>query len=65
MKVIHIKSQESVALPIYNSALSHLYQPEEEKQTKTPKKKKVSLGFCTFTLRNIWVIPFNKHRDPI
>lgn len=64
MKVIHIKSQESVALPIYNSELSHLYQPEEEEQTKTPNKKEVSLGFCTFTVRNIWVIHFNKQRDP-
>lgn len=42
MKVIHIKSQESVALPIYNSELSHLYQPEKEKRTKTPKKKEAT-----------------------
>lgn len=56
MKVIHIKSQESVALPIYTSELSHLYQPEEEKPTKSPNKKEVSLGFLKFKVGNIWGI---------
>ncbi|TNN04108.1 hypothetical protein fugu_001137 [Takifugu bimaculatus] len=40
MKVIHLKSQESVALPIYNSELSHLYEP-------TKKKPKTSSGEAT------------------
>lgn len=40
MKIIHIKSQTSVALPIYTSDLSHLsvVEPAEE-CTETPKKK--------------------------
>lgn len=44
MKVIHIKSQESVALPIYTSELGHLYQ-QQKKKMKTPKKQ-VRPGFC-------------------
>lgn len=60
MKVIHLKSQESVALPIYNSKLSHLYEPEKQKkkQTKSPKKE-VRPGM----LRNISVGWFNEQRD--
>ncbi|XP_038590978.1 ribosomal L1 domain-containing protein 1 isoform X3 [Micropterus salmoides] len=40
MKLIHIKSQTSVALPIFTSDLSHLSVPQEaEKHAQTPKKK--------------------------
>ncbi|XP_070846172.1 ribosomal L1 domain-containing protein 1 [Chaetodon trifascialis] len=40
MKLIHLKSQTSVALPIYTSDLGHLAVLEEaEKQAQTPKKK--------------------------
>lgn len=53
MKVIHIKSQESVALPIYTSELSHLYQPEKVKQPETPNRKGVSLAFFKFKVRHI------------
>lgn len=42
IKVIHIKSEESVALPIYNSALNHLYPPEKGRQTKTLNKKEAT-----------------------
>ncbi|KAM9336246.1 ribosomal L1 domain-containing protein 1 [Symphorus nematophorus] len=38
MKLIHIKSQTSVALPIYTSDLSHL-TVLEERNAQTPKKK--------------------------
>uniref|UniRef100_A0A3Q3W7U2 Ribosomal L1 domain-containing protein 1 n=1 Tax=Mola mola TaxID=94237 RepID=A0A3Q3W7U2_MOLML len=39
MKVIHVKSQASVALPIYTCNMSHLDMLEKaEKQTETPKK---------------------------
>lgn len=55
MKVIHIKSQESVALPIYNSELSHLYrEPEKRKKTKIPKKE-VRPGFSQGKFRNVWI----------
>ncbi|XP_036938114.1 ribosomal L1 domain-containing protein 1 [Acanthopagrus latus] len=40
MKIIHIKSQTSVALPIYSSDLSHLdVQGVAEKNAQTPKKE--------------------------
>ncbi|XP_073345546.1 ribosomal L1 domain-containing protein 1 [Pagrus major] len=40
MKIIHIKSQTSVALPIYSSDLSHLdAQGSAEKSPQTPKKE--------------------------
>lgn len=39
MKLIHIKSQTSVALPIYTSDLNHLAVLEDaEKHAQTPKK---------------------------
>lgn len=50
MKIIHIKSQTSVALPIYTSDLSHLAILESKKKaTGTPKKKVrlVSLSNCS------------------
>nr|XP_046232920.1 ribosomal L1 domain-containing protein 1 [Scatophagus argus] len=40
MKIIHIKSQTSVALPIYTSGLGHLsVQQEAKKPAQTPEKK--------------------------
>lgn len=53
IKVIHIKSQESVALPIYHSELSHLFQPEEENLTKAPDKRQVSLVLFGFKIGHI------------
>lgn len=45
MKIIHIKSQTSVALPIYSSDLSHLdVQGVAEKNAQTPKKE-VKISF--------------------
>ncbi|KAM9716601.1 ribosomal L1 domain-containing protein 1 [Menidia menidia] len=45
IKLIHVKSQTSVALPIYNSSLSHLRRANTPKGTKTtPKKKKGKEG---------------------
>ncbi|XP_063076657.1 ribosomal L1 domain-containing protein 1 isoform X2 [Engraulis encrasicolus] len=49
MKMIHLKSQTSVALPIYTSDLSHLALLEEARQQnfdakKKPKKKKKQSG---------------------
>ncbi|XP_038139373.1 ribosomal L1 domain-containing protein 1 [Cyprinodon tularosa] len=39
MKLIHLKSQTSVALPIYTSDLSHLSVLEDAKRKKAPIKK--------------------------
>lgn len=39
IKLIHLKSQKSVALPIYTSDLSHYDMLHKEKKPKTPKKK--------------------------
>uniref|UniRef100_A0A672H055 Ribosomal L1 domain-containing protein 1 n=2 Tax=Salarias fasciatus TaxID=181472 RepID=A0A672H055_SALFA len=40
IKLIHVKSQTSVALPIYTSELSHLTALEEAKTAQAAKKKK-------------------------
>uniref|UniRef100_A0A3B4BDG8 Ribosomal L1 domain-containing protein 1 n=1 Tax=Periophthalmus magnuspinnatus TaxID=409849 RepID=A0A3B4BDG8_9GOBI len=40
IKIIHLKSQNSVALPIYTSDLSHLTLIEEMKKKKAAKKNK-------------------------
>ncbi|XP_061561944.1 ribosomal L1 domain-containing protein 1 isoform X2 [Phycodurus eques] len=43
LKIVHLKSEKSVALPIYTSDLSHLIMPktaEAEKPEKTPKDTK-------------------------
>lgn len=53
MKVIHLKSQESVALPIYNSELSHLYEPTKKKP-KTSKNE-VRQGFSKGKFKTVWV----------
>lgn len=53
MKVIHLKSQESVALPIYNSGLSHLYEPTKKKP-KTSNGE-VRPGFSKGKFRTVWV----------
>lgn len=46
MKVIHIKSQASVALPIYTSDLSHLdVLGKSEKHARTPKKEVRTISF--------------------
>lgn len=54
MKVIHLKSQESVALPIYTSGLSHLNEPPKKKRKKAPKKE-VRPGFSKGTFTTVKV----------
>ncbi|XP_061764904.1 ribosomal L1 domain-containing protein 1 isoform X2 [Nerophis ophidion] len=40
MKIIHLKSEKSVALPIYTSDLSHITDPKANKEKKAPSKAK-------------------------
>ncbi|KAM6897961.1 ribosomal L1 domain-containing protein 1 [Lycodopsis pacificus] len=42
MKLVHIKSQTSVALPIYNSSLTHLTVLEEAEHAQLRKKEKAA-----------------------
>uniref|UniRef100_A0A3P8YTP1 Ribosomal L1 domain containing 1 n=1 Tax=Esox lucius TaxID=8010 RepID=A0A3P8YTP1_ESOLU len=42
IKLVHLKSQSSVALPIYNSKLSHLQMIETQKQAKTKSSQQKS-----------------------
>ncbi|XP_061823295.1 ribosomal L1 domain-containing protein 1 [Nerophis lumbriciformis] len=40
MKIIHLKSEKSVALPIYTSDLSHITDPKAKKEKEAPSKAK-------------------------
>lgn len=50
MKLVHIKSQTSVALPIYTSDLSHLSMLEEADVCAQMPKEKVRTPFPQLSL---------------
>lgn len=66
MKVIHVKSQASVALPIYTCNMSHLDMLEKaEKQTETPKKVVRTDSSCVCTRFFLTVSKDGWHESPL
>lgn len=55
IKIIHLKSQNSVALPIYTSDLSHLAVVEEAQKKAYPTKVKLLKWQNGYVSKNTFV----------